>query len=188
MYYFRQAGESDVAYQAARIYFELGPERSLEAVRQRLGKSKALMERWSTRFHWVDRAASFDDHLARQRQAAMEHAERADVEKWATRRAEQREREWQLSERLIEKATQMLNFPLQQVEKQDGDKVTIIRPARWSFADAAKLLDTAAKAARLAAEMETERTAHSVTVEQLATMSLEQLEEEARKRGLAIEE
>ena len=43
-----------------------------------------------------------------------------------------------------------------QAKTVDGETV-IIKPARWSMSDAARLMDTAAKLARLAAGMETDR-------------------------------
>nr|DAI11664.1 MAG TPA: hypothetical protein [Caudoviricetes sp.] len=40
-------------------------ERSLAKVGKRLGKSTALMERWSSKNHWVERARNHDKELAR---------------------------------------------------------------------------------------------------------------------------
>jgi len=60
----RQPQESAPAFAAFDTYRSLGPERSLARVGQTLGKSTDLMERWSTRWGWVARAAAWDDHLA----------------------------------------------------------------------------------------------------------------------------
>ena len=51
----RQAKESAKAFAAFSLYLNLGEQWSLEAVGQKLGKSKALMERWSKRYQWVER-------------------------------------------------------------------------------------------------------------------------------------
>jgi hypothetical protein len=48
--------EHPARYEARTLYVTMGPDRSLEAVRQKLGKSKALMERWSTQDNWVEHA------------------------------------------------------------------------------------------------------------------------------------
>lgn len=51
------------AFAAFAEYRDLGSERSLEQVRQKVGKSLALMERWSTKWKWVSRAQQFDAHI-----------------------------------------------------------------------------------------------------------------------------
>lgn len=68
----RQKGESAQAFEAFLTYLELGPERSLHAVGQRLGKSRGLMERWSSANHWVERCRAWDNHLQQEaRRAAV---------------------------------------------------------------------------------------------------------------------
>ena len=42
----QQERESEKAFAAFSLYLSLGPQRSLEAVATKLGKSKTLMERW----------------------------------------------------------------------------------------------------------------------------------------------
>ena len=59
----RQKGESTQAFAAFLVYLEMGIDRSLNAVGQKLGKSKALMERWSSANHWVERCRAWDNHL-----------------------------------------------------------------------------------------------------------------------------
>ena len=56
----RQPGESAPAWEAFVTYRNLGLRRSLARVGQRLGKSTALMERWSVRWAWVERCREFD--------------------------------------------------------------------------------------------------------------------------------
>ena len=62
----RQEGESAQAFQGFAAYRDMGAERSLAKVAQKLGKSKALMERWSVRWQWVVRSDAWDDELDRQ--------------------------------------------------------------------------------------------------------------------------
>jgi len=59
----RQKGESPQAYEAFVIYRDLGPERSLREVSQRLGKSKTLMDRWSRTHKWVERCRAYENDL-----------------------------------------------------------------------------------------------------------------------------
>ena len=65
----RQEGESIKAFEAFTVYLEMGDERSLRAVGQRLGKSRALMERWSRTYQWVERVASYDADVQRKAHA-----------------------------------------------------------------------------------------------------------------------
>lgn len=59
-----QKGESVVAFEAFRTYLEQGPSRSTARVAQALGKSKTLMDRWSSRWSWVDRVRAFESRAA----------------------------------------------------------------------------------------------------------------------------
>ena len=65
----RQEGESAKAFEAFTIYAGLGADRSLRAVAQQLGKSKTLMDRWSSTYGWVARAAEYDADLQRKAHA-----------------------------------------------------------------------------------------------------------------------
>ena len=62
----RQPEESEQAFTAFRTYLALGKKRSLRMVGRELGKSKALMERWSSQWNWVARVEAYTDHLFRQ--------------------------------------------------------------------------------------------------------------------------
>ena len=67
----RQEGETAKPFEAFCIYRDMGPDRSLAKVGQKLGKSAALMERWSAQHEWVKRVAAWDveqDRIARQEQ------------------------------------------------------------------------------------------------------------------------
>lgn len=64
-------GESAKAYAAYREYRDLGPSRSLAAVGRSSGRSRALLERWSSRWRWVARAAEHDAAIHRAEDAAM---------------------------------------------------------------------------------------------------------------------
>lgn len=67
----RQDGETSKQFEAFRTYRDLGEERSLLKTGEVLGKSKALMERWSSANNWVERVLAWDcekDRIARNEQ------------------------------------------------------------------------------------------------------------------------
>lgn len=63
----RQPGESMKAYEAFKIYRDLGPmDRSQEKVKEKLDKSsRATIGKWSSEFNWVKRAKAWDDEQDR---------------------------------------------------------------------------------------------------------------------------
>lgn len=69
----REGGE---AFAAFRAYLELGPGRSIPAAARVVGKSKQLLWGWSARYQWVQRAKSWDAHMARQRDEELADARR----------------------------------------------------------------------------------------------------------------
>ena len=133
----RMPGESVLAYEAAWLYFKMGPSRSHEAVAQAGGKRRSQIQRWSTPGKWVSRAMDYDDHLARIEQKVIETKRRESAEMWRRRKEDHLEKKHQRGERLENKADQMLAFPLAKVNK-DGDKTTV-NPAGWNFGTAAKI-------------------------------------------------
>lgn len=56
----RQPKETTPAFEAFRCYLEMGPARSTGKVAQELGKSKTLIDRWSSRWSWVERVREFE--------------------------------------------------------------------------------------------------------------------------------
>lgn len=66
----RQEGESVKAFEAFTIYLEMGDERGIRAVAQRLDKSRTLIGRWSVNYRWVERAAAYDTDVQRRAHAA----------------------------------------------------------------------------------------------------------------------
>lgn len=65
MSYERQDEETKKAFEAFTIYRDLGPERSIRKVSERLRKSEALLYRWSAQYEWVDRAKDYDAEMDR---------------------------------------------------------------------------------------------------------------------------
>lgn len=53
-------GESAKAFEAFKVYRDLGAKRSITLVCERLDKTRALIGRWSAKYQWVTRAAAWD--------------------------------------------------------------------------------------------------------------------------------
>lgn len=65
----QQPGESAKAFEAFAIYRDMGVERSVRKVAQRLNKSLTLIGKWSSRYNWPERARAYDRDLDRQAHA-----------------------------------------------------------------------------------------------------------------------
>ena len=64
----RRLDETSKAFAAFVAYRDLGPKRSTALVVQELGKSRALISRWSARHEWVERATAFEERVDGARQ------------------------------------------------------------------------------------------------------------------------
>lgn len=63
----KKKNEGPEAFEAFAIYRDMGIGRSNAAVAQQLGKSKALMDRWSSAHSWVKRVHAHDLELDRRK-------------------------------------------------------------------------------------------------------------------------
>ena len=151
----RLPDESPQAFEAFKLYMEMGPGRTVRETCRRLAKSWPVISGWSARHHWLERAREFDNGLEKIIRAAEEEKLIQSAGKWATRMQETRECAYQIAIRLVEKAEAMLKFPL--AEKVSKDGKTVIRPGRWTFADAARMLEVANRLKQLATGLPTER-------------------------------
>jgi hypothetical protein len=97
----QQPKESDKAFAAFSLYLSQGPERSLAKTATKLGRSKVLMEKWSRRFDWPARVATYNSHMALVEREAAEALVREKGVDWARRYQELREAEWQERQNLV---------------------------------------------------------------------------------------
>jgi len=133
----QQPGEPDRWFGRFHRYLLLGARRSLlgavNAEKGDLGQKKTNSPPTSWRdaflkWKWAERSAAWDK------------VQQADAEKvWTNRRTEQRQREWQIAEKLMDKASEIL----------DQSLVT----QKYTLKDAAALAEAASKLARASAEM-----------------------------------
>lgn len=157
----QQTKESAKAYEAAKLYFELGSDRSIDAVHKQIGKSSRFLAKWSSEHKWVERAKAFDMHQEKIRRAAAEKALVEETKKWEKRRIKIKDDAWINAELLKQKAREMLAYHLDDT--------------RWTLKDASSFLEVAEKLARLAAEMATEHKLVTVDIKQQAQDTFEEL-------------
>jgi hypothetical protein len=164
--------ETVKAYGAFRVYLELGRRRTVDAAQQAAtggkergnrprGKGPRIWEEWAARYFWRERARAWDEEQDRIAEDARTRALAVEAEKWALRESRHREEAWKLHEELIEKAREMLKWPLQTqhvtLDKDGQTQHVTVNPARWSMEHVARYVETADKIARLALGLATER-------------------------------
>ena len=175
--YSRRVGESQKAFAAYCEYRDMGAERSIERVSQKLAKSLPFLKRWSSHWGWVGRARGYDDDLAAKEKAAKDISLKAEVEKWAKRKLELLEQEWQEAESLHARIKQMEAFPLQTVEhkqtqvSEDGKTIinnyTTIKPAGWTYREVINGLALVWRMRRVCVGLTTQNT--TTTVQETGT-------------------
>jgi len=140
----QQPRESSKAFAAFKTYLEIGPDRSLVGVADKLGKSRTLLERWSKKFDWTARVQAHAAHLALVEREAIEAAARGKAAEWEKRETQLRETEWAMHEAAIAAAKKGL------AAYMEKDKVYA------NLADIARMLEIASKLGRLATGLGTD--------------------------------
>lgn len=163
----KQEGETSKAFTAFTNYIQLG-DRSQAKLAEKLGKSSGYtrqLETWSSTYNWVQRAEAYDAHINTK---AREKAD-ADV---IERRAKLQKREWEASEKLIDRALEILKLPLTQrtvtdtKKNEQGEDVAVfytIEPVNFTGRDAARLMDSGSKLGRLSTGMTTDTQRRELT-------------------------
>lgn len=97
----QQERESDKAFAAFRMYLEMGPERSLEAVSQKLSKSSRLMKRWSAKYDWTARVQAYGAHLGELERVAIQGLALEKAVEWNKTHEPLRREAWKEAEETI---------------------------------------------------------------------------------------
>jgi hypothetical protein len=97
----QQPRESSRAFAAFNTYLSLGPQRSLVAVGQKLGKSRVVIERWSTKYDWVSRVQAHSAHLAEVERKVIEGRAMEKAVEWSKMTEAVRREAWRRSEELM---------------------------------------------------------------------------------------
>lgn len=132
----RQEGEPAKAYAGAQIYFELGKDRTLKKVAERVGVTDRTIQNWSSRWNWIERAAAFDRHNQTSKlqieEEELRRSAREEAQRWAEKRAALREEAFDLGSQLISRAKEMLRFPLHEAKRNEKEQTVIIKPVKWN--------------------------------------------------------
>jgi hypothetical protein len=155
----QQAKETAKAFEAFKLYLDLGPARSLAAVARKLGKSEGLIERWSRRHHWGERIDEHARHIAALTRTAEVQVVNEYALEHAKRRAAQEESEWQTRCELLALAREKI-----QEWRANPRKLGTLEGI-------ARLLELASKLGRLSCGMATDKT--EKTIEETHTLSVD---------------
>ena len=68
----RQRRESSKAFAAFKTYLDLGPDRTHALVAEKLGVSTRMVNKWSTKYGWLERVAARDAYIAEVERLAIE--------------------------------------------------------------------------------------------------------------------
>jgi hypothetical protein len=164
----RQVGESSKAYSHLCIYRDMGVSRSLRHMAGLPGCTsvRRQLNRWSSRWRWVERCQRYDDHLERQARLEQEK-ERKDMAKRHAKIAI-------LGQTLVVKSTEKLI-----AEVEDGSR-------RATASDISRLLDVSVRVERLARGEPTEISELGGSEERPLKLSIEERARQAVKRALGI--
>ena len=97
----QQPKETTKAFAAFSLYLNMGPERSLEGVRVKCGKSSRLIQRWSSRWKWTERGEGHAAYLATVEREAVEVVARGNAAERAKRQQALLEEEWAVHEECV---------------------------------------------------------------------------------------
>lgn len=141
-------------------YRNLGPDRSLlkayeiyKDIQPGQRSSKNIppyFAQMSAKFKWVERAKAWDANLEAIKAEEIETAAALEARRWAERYEKLREQEFEAGQQLIERAQEMLEYPLVRTETKADGQTVIVVPADWKPADVVAFLNTASKLARMA--------------------------------------
>jgi hypothetical protein len=116
-----------------------------------LGKSTALMERWSRTYDWVARVSASEDHAEMLGRQKLEELLEEKAQDRAERLLRLQEKALELREKIADQVEKMVGWPLaeQRVFREgEGDNgedvVYVFEPARWSKATIAGLYNIVA--------------------------------------------
>jgi hypothetical protein len=70
----RQANETSLAYAAFCVYRDMGVTRSRMRTARQLGRVVRVIEEWTEKHNWLERAQKYDDYLAHQARVVNEKA------------------------------------------------------------------------------------------------------------------
>jgi hypothetical protein len=135
-------GESHVAHEALKAYFDQGDSRSIASVAKQLSKSATLVHRWARRFNWNERidVANAEAQVAFRR--ALDRQMEAFVNRFIGQRIKVADGNTALALKAQKKAMEIMDYmPVkdQQVSK-DGKTIIIKASPNIRMSDAPRLI------------------------------------------------
>lgn len=140
----RGKNETERAFEAFRVYLQLGPRRRYFAVGRQVGAALGTVKRWARDFDWRGRIRLYAAHSAEQFVATEAAAQREELLDAAARAKSFRERQYALAEAILLAAERYL----ERVDDDDLDQM--------KFADACKALEVGSRLGAQAAARETD--------------------------------
>jgi len=164
----RQPGETSKAYAHFCLYREMGVSRSLRQMQKVPGCTAVVrqLNRWSSKWRWVQRCQQYDDHLERQARREQERERKEMVKRHAKIAV--------LGQNLVVKGLEKLV-----AEIEDGSR-------RATASDLSRLLDVAVKVERLSRGEPTEISELGGSDEHPVRVNLEDRARQAVERALGI--
>ena len=107
----RAPNETVRQYSALCLFAHEGLDRSLSKLAQAEHIPLSTLRSWSARFNWRDRVEDYDLQLIEEEQAAQQVAFTARIADWTARQDALRELEFEMSQRLIKRAREILENP-----------------------------------------------------------------------------
>ena len=142
----QQEQETSKAFEAFAAYRDMGIERSIAKVAEKLGKSTQTLTKWSVPNNWINRALSYDRHQSGIERSIIQR-KKMDTGRM---RLKLREGAYQVCRKLIPQILEMLDSPLWE-DVVDGRSGQIVRmPAKWSKGTIATLSAALATLAKFA--------------------------------------
>jgi hypothetical protein len=128
--YDRQPNETDKSWAAFCTYRDMGGERSLEKLGQKIGKrSGRFLQQWCSKYKWVERCRPFDNEELQRESVLLQ-------EKRLERRLKLEQDAWDRRDKLIKKGDTLIAMPIAKpITGEDG--TTIYMPTdKWRVSDA----------------------------------------------------
>lgn len=149
----QQPDESSRAFAAFRLYLSLGEQRSVPAVARaraksgQYGKTGSLsrLKDWAAKHVWQERLRAWLAYQAEVEQAALDEQAKKRAVIWAEREQAFRERRFNLGQKLLQRAEDMLKHTLTRRSKKSKRGQTIIEPTEWNIGQAARLAEAGDK-------------------------------------------
>jgi hypothetical protein len=110
--------ESANAYAAFTTYLELGPDATLPQVAEKVGRTLEAIRHLSSRYNWLERAASWRQHFAIISMAAVERAAEKQAQLWSLRQELFQELQWEATQQLLTLSRQLRNKSLANADKE----------------------------------------------------------------------